>query len=130
MKKYTRFALLLLGLAGLGVSLIVFRPQAEEVGGEEPPAVSESDLHLYINVYTAMQSDHDLTIDNAIKTYHISLDDFRQLERKVQSQPRLVERVREALLEHAKSHSVFAQAAATAVPLASPTAAKPKAKKK
>jgi len=98
-------------------------PQAEELEEDEPAAVSDADLQMYIKVYGAMQENHDLTIDNAIKPYQISLDDFRQLERRIQNQSRLVERVREALLEQAKNHSMFAQAIATPSPV--PTTAEP-----
>jgi len=116
MTRRLRFVLLLVVLGSLGGLVAVFHPQAEEVEEGEPPAVSEADLQTYIKVYGAMQEDHDLTIDGAIAPYQMSLDDFRHLERRVQSQPRLVDRVRQALLEHAKAHSVFAQSAATPTP--------------
>lgn len=123
-----RFVLLLVLLAALGIVVVALHPQAEEVDESELPAVSDSELDLYIKVYTAMQDDHDLTIDTAIKPYQISLDDFRQLERRIQGQPRLVERVREALLQHAKEHSVFAQSSATPTP--TPAGHKPRRKSK
>jgi hypothetical protein len=125
-----RFVLPIVVLGALGVLVAVFRPQAEEVEDNEPPAVSEADLQTYIQVYSAMQDDHDLTIDNAIKPYNISLDDFRQLERRVQTQPRMVERVRQALLDHAKEHSVFAQSMATPTPQQTPVTGKSKPHKK
>ena len=129
-KKRIRFVVLLIVLGALGVLAAALRPQAEEVEESEAPAVSESDLQIYIKVYTAMQEDHDLTIDNAIKPHQISLDDFRQLERRVQGQSRLVDRVRQALLDSAKAHSVFAQApAATPTPESTPTEPKPHKKK-
>lgn len=129
--KRIRFVVLLTFLGALGVLVAALRPQAEEVEENEAPAVSESDLQIYIKVYTAMQEDHDLVIDNAIKPYQISLDDFRQLERRVQGQSRLVDRVRQALLDSAKAHSVFAQAvAATPTPQSTPTEPKPQHKKK
>jgi hypothetical protein len=116
MTKRLRLVTLLLVLAVAGVLATVFRPQAEEVGESEPPSVSESDLQLYITVYAAMQEDHDLTIENAIKSHQISLDDFRQLERRIQGQPRLVERVRQALLDQVKANSTFALSTATPTP--------------
>jgi len=115
-----RFLFLLLTIAALGVGVFVFHPQAEEVESTEPPPVSESDLQTYIKVYTAMQDDHDLTIEEAIKPYGVSLDDFRQTERRIQNEPRLVERVRQSLLDHVKEHSVFAQSLTPPVPV--PTA--------
>ena len=120
MTKRLRFLFLLLAIATLGVGVFVFHPQAEEVESTEPPPVSESDLQMYIKVYTAMQDDHDLTIEEAIKPYNVSLDDFRQTERHIQGETRLVERVRQALLEHVKEHSVFAQSLTPAPPAATP----------
>jgi hypothetical protein len=86
---------------------------------------------MYIRVYEAMQDDHDLTIDEAVKPSRITLDDFRQIERRIQSQPRLVDRVREALLENARAHSVFAETAPTPTPVRTPAAEpKPRHRKK
>ncbi|MFN8627344.1 MAG: hypothetical protein U0587_15340 [Candidatus Binatia bacterium] len=116
----TRFLLLLIACGLFATLFAVFHPAAEEVEEDEPPTVSESELKLYIDVYTAMQDDHDLVIDSAIKPHHISLEDFRQLEQRIQSQPRLVERVREALLEDRRTHSVFAGAAETPTPAITP----------
>ena len=120
MTRRFRFVLLLLAVATLGLVVFVFRPQAEEVEHSEPPPVSETDLQMYIKVYTAMQDDHDVTIEEAIKPYNISLDDFRQVERRIQGESRLVERVRQALLDHVKDHSVFAQSVGTPSPSATP----------
>jgi hypothetical protein len=116
MTKRLRLLTVLCVLVVVGVLATVFHPQAEEVGDNEPPSISESDLQLYIKVYSAMQEDHDLTIDSAIKSHDISLDDFRQLERRIQAQSRMVERVRQALLEQVKANSTFALATATPTP--------------
>jgi hypothetical protein len=123
-----RFLLLLVALGSLGVMVTVFHPAAEEIEESGNETVSESELQMYISVYEAMQDDHDLTIDEAIKRYNVSLDEFRQIERRIQSQPRFVDRVREALLENARAHSVFAEAAATPTPPRTP--AKPKRPRK
>jgi hypothetical protein len=130
MTKRIRPVLLLVACVTLGAMVAVFHPHAEEVEESEPPAVSESDLQLYIKVYSAMQDDHDLTIDNAISPHNMSLDDFRQLERRIQGQLRLVDRVRQALLERAMEHSVFAQALPTPTPGQTPAPEKPRPKKK
>jgi hypothetical protein len=120
MTRPIRFLILLLVVGVLGIGVFVFHPQAEEVEHSEPPPVSESDLQMYIKVYTAMQDDHDLTIEDAIKPYNFSLDDFRQIERRIQGESRLVERVRQALLEHVQEHSVFAQSVTPLPPPATP----------
>jgi hypothetical protein len=130
MTKRIGFMLLLLALGVFGVLVVVLRPQAEEVEDTEAPSVSEADLQLYIKVYGAMQDDHDLTIDNAIKPHQISLEEFRRLELRIQKQSRLVERVRQALLDHAKEHSVFAQSVATPTPAPTPAGQKPPPQKK
>jgi hypothetical protein len=69
--------------------------------------VTESDVEMYIAVYGAMQADHGLTIDDAIASHNVSLDQFRDLERRVQADQRMVDRVRLALLNQAKSHSAW-----------------------
>jgi hypothetical protein len=125
-----RFLLLLAVLGTFGVMVAVFRPAAEEVEESNTETVSESDLQMYVKIYKAMQDDHDLTVDEAIKPYHISLDDFRHLERHIQSQPRLVDRVRDALLENARAHSMFAQTPATPTPLPAPATPKPRHRKR
>jgi hypothetical protein len=125
-----RYLLLLVALGTLGAMVAIFHPAAEEVEESDTGTVSEPDLQMYIKVYSAMQDDHDLTIDEAIKPYHISLDGFRQIERRIQNQPRLVDRVREALLDNARAHSVFAEAAATPTPLRTPLEPTPKHRKK
>lgn len=118
--------LLILGAVAVSVLSVVFHPKAEETSDDVPPSsVSEADVQTYIEVYSAMQDNHDLTIDDAIKPYHVSLDMFRQTERHIQDESRLVERVRDALLEHAKKRALFAQAPgdkpAEAPPTATPT---------
>ncbi len=125
MTKRFRSVLVVIAFCALGLLVVVFRPHAEEVDETEAPAVSETDLQLYIKVYCAMLDDHDLTIDNAIKPYKVSLEDFRQLERRIQNQSRLVDRVRQALLDHAKEHSAFAQFPPTPSPAPSPGGQKP-----
>ena len=123
MTSQLRFALVLCVAGILGVMTVVLRPQAEEVEPSEPAAVSEADLKMYIQVYTAMQDNHDLTIEEAIKPHHLSLDEFRNVERRIQADPRFVERVRQALLDHATEHSVYARSLGTPSPR--PTAIPP-----
>jgi hypothetical protein len=115
--KLTRLAPFLAVCAAVAVMVLVFRPQAQEVEeGAEPTPVSDTEVQMYIKVYTAMQEDHDLTIEQAIAPYHTSLGDFRRLERRVQNEPQRVDQVREALLQDAKTHSGFSE------PVPSPTA--------
>src|SRR5512140_12102 len=107
MSRRTRSFSILLIIVAIAVGWATYHPQAEEIGPEEPSPVSEPEIQIYLNVYKAMQSDHGLTIEDALQPQKISLEEFRHIERRIQEQPRLVERVRDALTEHAKSHSAF-----------------------
>jgi len=76
----------------------------EESGEKAQPArVSDAELQIYIDVYQAMQDDHDLAIEEALAPRQVGLAEFRRLELRIQKAPALVARVRKALLEHAKS---------------------------
>jgi len=112
-------------LAALVCALLggVWQPRAEEIDDSDLPPVSETEIEMYIAVYGAMLADHDLNIENALRPRHVTLETFRQLERRIQSQPRLVERVRDALIEQAKARSAFAQALGTPGAAASTPAA-------
>ena len=67
--------------------------------------VTEADIELYIAVYSAMQSDHGLTIDDALATRKVTIEEFRDVERRVQTDQRTVDKVRLALLNQAKSRN-------------------------
>jgi len=100
---------MVLGLAAagmlLGALLFGLQPQAQEAGETEADQVSPSELNLYIEVYTAMQADHDLTLDGILAQKGTSLEQFRNIERRVQKQERLVRKVREALQAQAKARA-------------------------
>ena len=89
----------------VGALLFGLRPQAQEPGESEVDQVSPAELALYIDVYTAMQADHDLTLDTILAQKSVSLDQFRSIERRVQKQERLVRKVREALQAQAKART-------------------------
>jgi len=72
---------------------------------QDDRGVTESQLKMYIAVYKAMHADHDLTIDHALEPHGISLTEFRNIERRIQKEHRYVERVRDALLEFARSRT-------------------------
>ncbi len=83
-------------------------PAAQEADeSEAAPKVSGAELQLYIDVYSAMQADHDLTIEEAVRQHGISLEKFREIERRIQTEQRLVEKVRLALLNQAKSRNFW-----------------------
>ena len=94
-------------LLGAATSAYRVRPQAQEIDDAEPADVSEKELAVYIDVYGSMQADHDLTIEEALTRHGngMSLSEFRDLERRIQRQDRLVERVRQALLDNARKRA-------------------------
>jgi hypothetical protein len=59
-------------------------------------------------VYKAMQVNHGLTIEEALKARSMTLEQFRPTERRIQKEQRYVERVRKALLECAQSRAAVA----------------------
>jgi hypothetical protein len=96
----------------VGALALGLRPLAQEDGGDNRDEVSVTELQLYIDVSTAMQADHSLTLDQALAQKNVSLDQFRNIERRIQRDDRLVRKVRDALAAQAK------QRAAEVAPLA------------
>jgi hypothetical protein len=101
---------------------------AQDAGDSDVETVTPTELDLYISVYTAMQADHDLTLDQVLAQKGVTLEQFRNIERRVQKQDRLVKKVRDALTAQAKQRGaqVAPQAAqppdATVIPPATPGA--------
>jgi len=83
------------------------RLHAQDAEEGEPANVSEAEVSTYIDVYGAMQADHDLAIEEALRRHGNGMDlaEFRDVERRIQRQDRLVERVRQALLDHARKRA-------------------------
>jgi hypothetical protein len=88
----------------VGALLFGLRPEAQEAAAPTDE-VTPAELEVYIDVYTAMQADHGLTIDEKLAQKGVSLDEFRNIERRVQRQERLVRKVREALTAQAKARA-------------------------
>lgn len=86
-------------------------PAAQEVEETPETKVTEAEMETYIGIYTAMQADHDLTLDAALERRSLTLDRFRDIERRVQADQRLVDRVRLALLNQAKSRTAWSEVA-------------------
>jgi hypothetical protein len=116
---------MVLGFAAIGVLIgaMVFglRPEAQEASVQVDDEVSATELQLYIDTYTAMQANHDLTLETVLVEKNVSLDEFRNIERRVQRQDRLVRKVREALQATAKART-------DALPLPGARAANPQPK--
>ncbi len=91
--------------------------QAQGAVDPEEFRVTEAELEVYIDVYRSMQADRSLKIDDALADRGTSLSEFRNLERRVQLQGRLIKRVREALLEQAvENAALLAERGVDAVP--------------
>jgi len=106
--RWITVALGIVVLSAIGSAFIsVPHPAAQDFEEEQPSDVSESELNLYIEVYSAMQADHGMTIDEALVSVADGMDlvSFRDLERRIQRQERLVERVRQALVDNAKARA-------------------------
>ena len=97
-------------------------PAAEEPESDEN--VTDEQLKTYIDVYSAMQLDHSLTVEEAIKPHNVTLQDFRNIERHVQNKSRLVAKVRAALLEQATQRSAFSEPHGTSASVPPPPAKK------
>jgi hypothetical protein len=124
--RFMRPLLVLSLVAVAGLTVIELRPSAEETDAPELSKVTDSELQTFIGVYSAMQLDHDLQIEQAVEPHHLTVDEFRQLERRVQAEQRLVDKVRQALLAQANSRPALASGAAdtpieTPIPAPSPT---------
>lgn len=119
----TRWAALLVCALAVGFILgsqVAQRPEVQQLA-QAPPApkpdkVTEADVELYIAVYGAMQADHGLTIDSALAGREVTLDQFRDLERRVQTDQHMVDRVRLALLAQAKARNSWLPPGSTAAP--------------
>ncbi len=127
-----RVTSVVLGIAAVGalIGALLFgmRPEAQEPAATPKDDVTPAELQLYIDVYTAMQADHDLTLDQVLATKNVTLADFRSVERRVQEQERLVQKVRAALTAQAKARAdqIAPMAARPAgTPAAPPPASQP-----
>jgi hypothetical protein len=106
-----------IGALALVAMLYAFPQHAQEQEADEaaePAGVTEAELELYIDVYGTMQADHDLTIDSVLSSKNETIERFRNIEQRVQKEQRLVDRVRQALLDQAKNRSPSAALAKTA----------------
>jgi hypothetical protein len=68
-----------------------------DAGDEDDKDVPTSQVDKYINVYEAMQKDHNLTVEQAASKQGLTVAQFRSLENKIENDDTLRERVRKAL---------------------------------
>jgi hypothetical protein len=75
--------------------------QSEEAA--EEAEVPPEQVEKYINAYKAMQRNHALTIDEAANQQGLSVQQFRDIEGKIERDDMLREHVRQVLSKSAKS---------------------------
>ena len=68
----------------------------------ETEEVAPEQIEKYVKVYTAMQRDRTLTVDEATAREHLSVAAFRDIESKVERDGVLRDRVRRELLKEAE----------------------------
>jgi hypothetical protein len=88
-------------------ALLLGEPRAESptetAEGDDADNVTESDFQSYLRVLEAMQADHSLAVEDAAVRGDLTLEEFREVESRVQRNDVLVERTREALRKKAES---------------------------
>jgi len=71
--------------------------EAQEDQAPDESEVPPEQVEKYINVYRAMQRDHNLTVEQAAIRQGLSLEAFREIESKVERDDLIREHVRQAL---------------------------------
>jgi hypothetical protein len=81
------------------------RPSLERLSEQEERdgSVTESEFERYLDVLERMQADHSLPIEQAAESAGLTLQQFRDIEQRVQRNEVLVERTRERLRQKAES---------------------------
>jgi hypothetical protein len=67
--------------------------------------VSPAQVEQYLKVYEAMQRDRTLTVEQAAAQQHLTVDQFRDIEARIERDGVLRERVRRELLKMAQQKS-------------------------
>ena len=80
-----------------------------EADDEDDKDVPTSQVDKYINVYEAMQKDHNLTVEQAASKQGLTVAQFRSLENKIENDDTLRERVRKALRHEVNPNSKESQ---------------------
>lgn len=71
----------------------------------ENTEVSPAQVEQYLKVYQAMQRDRALTVEQAATAQHLTVDQFRDIEARIERDGVLRERVRRELLKTAQEKS-------------------------
>jgi hypothetical protein len=88
-------------LSAPGATWYVAQDDQESEGDE----VSADQVEKYVNVYQAMQRDRTITVEQAASRQHLSVEQFRDIESRIERDGVLRERVRRELLKTAQEKS-------------------------
>ncbi len=80
-------------------------PPPAQLAQDEAPEeaqVSADQINKYIAVYSAMQRDHGLSVDQAASKQGLTVDQFRAIENRIERNPVAHERVLDALKKAGK----------------------------
>jgi hypothetical protein len=77
----------------------------QEDGGEGGDEVKPEDVEKYINVYEAMQRNRRLTVEQAAASQNLTVEQFRDIESRIERDGVLRERVRRQLLKTAQQRT-------------------------
>jgi hypothetical protein len=86
----------------------ILRPEAASPGAlseedDGPDSITESEFQKYVDVLERMQADRALSIEDAAKSESLSLEQFRDIEQRVQRDGAFVQRARDLLRKKAES---------------------------
>jgi hypothetical protein len=73
---------------------------SDVAGGDT--SVTEAEFELYVTALETMHENHGLSVEDAAESEGMTLDTFRDIERRVQANDLLVERTRESLKRKAE----------------------------
>jgi hypothetical protein len=80
-------------------------PSDSDADEDDDNDVPTSQVDKYISVYESMQKDHNLTVDQAASKQGLTVEQFRNLENKIENDDTLRERVRKALRQAANPNA-------------------------
>jgi hypothetical protein len=76
---------------------------AQDEGTSDEDAIPSDQVDKYIAVYSAMQKNHSLSVEQAASKQGLTVDQFRALEDKIERNPVVHQRVLDALKASASS---------------------------
>lgn len=89
--------------SALDLSLQAANPsQLAQEGAPDEAPVSADQMNKYIAVYSAMQHDHSLAVEQAASRQGLTVEQFRDIENRIERNPAAHERVMDALKKASK----------------------------